>query len=83
VSSLNGGVASKNLANARFVRLSVPEFCVGYDFDEMVQFCLKCSEEFGCFTTRANQRDWIVFCFRDPKNAKEFAERFSGEVFEP
>jgi hypothetical protein len=63
----------------------VPELDFGNDLDEMIQFCLERSEELrtGCLRTRVDQRDWIVFYFREPKNAKDFAERFSGEVFEP
>jgi hypothetical protein len=26
--------------------------------------------------------DWIVFCFKDPKNADDFAGRFSGERYD-
>jgi hypothetical protein len=71
--------------NLQFVRLSVPEHGFGSELDAMVQFCLERGEELrtGCFRTKVDQRDWIYFCFPDPNNAKDFAERFGGELFVP
>jgi hypothetical protein len=82
---LNGEIAPTIFAKLHCVRLSVPELGFGDDLDAMVQFCLERGEELrtGCFRTRADHRDWIFFCFRDPQNAEDFAERFSGEVFVP
>jgi hypothetical protein len=73
------------IANPHYVRLTVPALGLGSDLDEMVQFCLERSEQLraGCLRTRSDQRDWLVFHFRDPKNAEDFAERFRGELFEP
>jgi hypothetical protein len=85
MSCLNGEIASTNFGNPQFVRLSVPELGFGSALDAMVQFCLERGEELrtGCFITRTDHRVWIYFCFPDPKNAKDFAERFSGELFVP
>jgi hypothetical protein len=71
--------------NLQFVRLSVPDQGFGSDLDAMVQFCLERGEELrtGCFRTKIDQQDWIYFCFPDPKNAKDFAKRFAGELFVP
>jgi hypothetical protein len=82
---LNGEIAPTIFANPHCVRLSVPELGFGDDLDAMVQFCLERGEELrtGCFRTRADHRDWMFVCFRDPQNAEDFAERFNGEVFVP
>ena len=82
---LNGEIAPTIFANPHCVRLSVPDLGFGDDLDAMVQFCWERGEELrtGYLRTRADHRDWIIFCFRDPKNAKDFATRFSGEVFVP
>lgn len=84
MSCLNGEIASTNFGKPQFVRLTVPELGFGSDLDAMVQFCQERGEELrtGCFRTRTDHRDWIYFCFPD-KNAKDFAERFSGERFVP
>ena len=73
------------IANSRYVRLNVPELGLGSVLDEMVLFCLERSEQLraGCMRTHSDQRDWLVFYFRDPTNAEDFAERFRGELFEP
>jgi hypothetical protein len=80
--SLNGETSSAIIVNPHFVQLNVPERGFGNELDAMVQFCLEHSEEFriGCFR-EIDRRDCILFCFRDPKNAAEFAKRFSGEIF--
>jgi len=85
MSGLNGGADSASVTNSYFVRLSVPELGFGSDLDAMVQFCLQCGEKLrtGCIRTKADQRDWIYFCFHDPNNAKHFAERFNGQLFVP
>jgi hypothetical protein len=82
---LNGGMVYTRFAKPLYVRLSVPELGFGNELDAIVQFHLERGEELrtGCLRTRADHRVWIVFCFRDPKNAKDFATRFSGEVFVP
>jgi hypothetical protein len=73
------------IVNGRYVRLNVPELGLGNIMDEMVLFCLERSERLraGCLRVGSDQRDWLVFHFRDPKNAEDFAERFRGELFEP
>lgn len=79
---LNREASSAIITNPHFVQLNVPERGFGNELDAMVQFCLDHGEEFriGCF--RENEgRDCILFCFQDPKNAVEFAGRFSGELF--
>jgi hypothetical protein len=79
---LNREASSAIITNPHFVQLNVPERGFGNELDAMVQFCLDHGEEFriGCF--RENEgRDCILFCFQDPKNAVEFARRFSGELF--
>ncbi len=55
------------------------------ELDAIVQFYLERGEELrtGYLRTRADHRVWIIFCFLDPKNAKDFATRFSGEVVVP
>ena len=80
--SLNGETPSAIIANPHFVQLNVPERGFGNELDAMVQFCLEHGEEFriGCFR-EIDRRDCILFCFRDPKNAAEFAKRFGGEIF--
>jgi hypothetical protein len=77
--------ASTNFGKPQFVRLSVPEVGFGGVLDAMVQFCLERGEELrtGCFRKKADQWGWIYFCFPDPNNAKDFAERFGGELFVP
>jgi hypothetical protein len=68
-----------------FVRIYVPELGFGEDVDEMVQFCLEHDEALctGYIGTRIDQRDWIFFSFQDGENAKAFAARFGGLMFEP
>jgi hypothetical protein len=80
--SLNGETPSAFIVDPLFVQLSVPERGFGCELDAMVQFCLEHGEEFriGCFR-QIDRIDCIVFCFRDPKNAAEFAKRFDGENF--
>jgi len=81
----NGHMASTILATPHLVHLNVPERGFGDGLDAMVQFCLRRGEELrtGC-STRADYGDLkIYFCFRDLKNAEDFAERFSGEILEP
>jgi len=77
---LTGEIPSAFIADPHFVELSVPERGFGNELDAMVQFYLEHGEELriGCF--RTDRRDRIVFCFRDPRNAAEFARRFSGEI---
>jgi hypothetical protein len=84
MSCLNGE-ASTNFGKPQFVRLSVPELGFGHELDAIIQFHLERGEELrtGCFRKRTDQRDWIYFCFPDPRNAKDFAERFGGELFVP
>jgi hypothetical protein len=81
----NGEIAWMIFANPHCVRLSVPELGFGDDLDAIVWFCLERGEGLctGCFRTRADDRVWIFFCFRDPQNAEDFAARFSGEAFVP
>jgi hypothetical protein len=85
MSGLNGATASASLRNSHFVRLSVPELGFGSDLDAMIQFCLQRGEKLrtGCIRTKADQRDWIYFCFHDLNNAKHFAGRFNGQLFIP
>ena len=82
---LNGGVVFTRFAKPLYVRLSLPEPGFGNELDAIVQFHLERGEELrsGCLRTRADHRVWITFCFRDPKNANDFATRFGGEVFVP
>ena len=63
--------------NPRLAHLGI--FCK--DLDAMVEFCLEHGEEFriGCFR-EIDQRDCVLFCFRDRGNATEFARRFGGEI---
>lgn len=79
--SPNGESASAFIANPHFVQLSVPERGFGNELDAMVQFFMEHGEELrmGCFR-REDRRGCILFCFRDPENAAEFARRFDGEV---
>jgi hypothetical protein len=69
------------MVNPHFVQLVVPERGFGLELDAMVQFCLEHGEEFriGCFR-EIDRRNCILFCFRDPNNAAEFAKRFRGEL---
>jgi hypothetical protein len=85
MSRLNGGVVSTSFVKPLYVRLSVPELGFGNELDAIVQFHLERGEELrpGCLRARADHRVWIIFCFRDPKNAKDFAARFGGELFVP
>jgi hypothetical protein len=80
--SLGGETLSAIIANPHFVQLIVPARGFGNELDAMVQFCLEHSEEFriGCFQEN-DRRNCILLCFRDPKNAAEFAMRFGGEIF--
>ena len=81
--SLNGKTPSAFIVDPHFVQLSVPELGFGCELDAMVQFCLEHGEEFriGCFR-EIDQRDCILFCFRDLRNATEFARRFErGDRF--
>jgi len=57
----------------------------GDGMDVMVQYCLERGEKVhtGWLRARANDEAWIVFSFHQGKNAKDFAQRFSGEVFVP
>lgn len=81
MSYLNGGLAPAIIAGPYFVQLHVPERGFGNELDAMVQFCLEHGEEFriGCFR-QIDRRDCILFCFRDPGNAVEFAQRFGGDA---
>jgi hypothetical protein len=87
MSCRNGEVTSTNLASANphYVRVSLPEHGFGNDFDAMVQFYRERGEELRAEYSRArtDRPFWIYFCFRDPRNAEDFAERFSGERFAP
>jgi hypothetical protein len=80
--SLNGERASAFIANPHFVELNVPERGFGNELDVMVQFFMAHGEELrmGCFR-KEDGRGCILFCFRDPDNATEFAQRFGGEAF--
>jgi len=82
---LNGGGGPTNFVKPLYVRLSVPERGFGPELDAIVQFHLERGEEMrtGCLRARADHRVWIIFCFRDSKNAKDFAARFGGEPFVP
>jgi hypothetical protein len=83
MSRLNEEITSTVLASANpyRVRVRLPELGFGNDLDAMIQFYWARGEELRAeyFRTRSDHRVWIYFCFRDPKNAEEFAERFSGE----
>jgi hypothetical protein len=81
--SRNGETPSAVIANPYFVQLSVPERGFGNELDAMVQFFLEHAEEFriGCVRREDDRRNCILFCFRDPENAAEFAKRFGGEIF--
>lgn len=85
MSGLNGSSASASVRSSHFVRLKVPETGFGSELDAMVQFCLQCGEKLrtGSIRTKADQRDWIYFCFHDRNNAKDFAGRFNGQLFIP
>ena len=73
-------IPSAFFVDPHFVELSVPEVGFDEELDAMVQFCLEHGEEFriGCF--RTDGRDRVLFCFRDPWNARSFASRFSGKI---
>ena len=77
-------IPSAIIANPHFVQLSLPARGFEDELDGMVQFFRERAEEFriGFFQTEADRRDCVLFCFRDPKNAAAFAQRFGGEVFE-
>ncbi|WP_156434068.1 hypothetical protein [Bradyrhizobium retamae] len=79
---LKGDLASAIIVNPHFVQLNVPDGGFGSELDAMVQFCLEHGEEFriACFR-QIDQRDCILFCFRDSKNAAEFSRRFGGEIY--
>jgi hypothetical protein len=85
MSGFNGGAVSTSFVKPHYVRLSVPELGFGSELDAIVQFHLEREEELrtGGLRARADHRVWIIFCFRDPKNAKDFAARFGGEIFIP
>jgi hypothetical protein len=85
MSGFNGGAVSTSFAKRLYVRLSVPERGFGSELDAIVQFHLEREEEMrtGGLSSRADHRAWIVFSFRDPKNARDFAARFGGEIFVP
>ena len=85
MSGFNGGAVSTSFVKPHYVRLSVPELGFGSELDAIVQFHLERGEELhtGGLKARADHRVWIIFCFRDPKNAKDFAARFGGEIFIP
>ena len=76
---LNGEAASAFIFNPHFVRLMVPECGFGSELDAMVQFFQERGEELrvGCFRSEYI----ILFCFRERRNADEFARRFGGEIF--
>lgn len=80
-----GLMAATILATPHFVRLNVPELGFGDCLDALVQFYLQRGEELrtGCSTGAEYGDAMIYFCFRDPKNAEDFAERFRGEILEP
>ena len=82
MSRLKGELPSAIIVNPHVVQLNVPERGFGNELDAMVQFCLEHSEEFrvGCFR-QIDRRDCILLCFRDPRNAVQFAKRFGGEIF--
>ena len=78
----NGEISSTIIAKPHFVQLNVPERGFGNELDAMVQFCLEHGEEFRIGSFQESEgRNYILFCFRDPKNAVAFAKRFSGYVF--
>jgi len=83
MSRARGELVSTNFSSSHYVRLTVPELGFGDALDVMVQYCLERDEKLhtGWLRARANDRAWIVFSFRHRKNAKDFAQRFSGEVF--
>jgi hypothetical protein len=85
MSGFNGGAVSRSFVKPLYVRLSVPEGGFGSELDAIVQFHLERGEELrtGGLSARADHRIWIVFCFRDPKNAQDFAARFGGELIVP
>ncbi len=76
-------MASTILATPHFVRLNIPERGFGDGLDAIIQFFFERGEELRTgWSTRADQGDpKICFCFRDLKNAEDFAERFSGEIW--
>jgi hypothetical protein len=85
MSGFNGGAVSTSFVKPLYVRLSVPARGFGSELDAIVQFHLERGEELrtGGLKARADRRVWIIFCFRDPKNAKDFVARFGGELFVP
>jgi len=72
-------------ANPLYVRVGVLEHGFGNDIDAMIQFCRERGEELHAEYSRATTDHplWIYFWFRDPRNAEDFAERFSGERVAP
>lgn len=78
MSRRNGKTSSAISVNQHCVKVSVPELGFGTAVDQMIQFCWARREELhtGCIK---GQTDCIYFCFRDRRNAEEFAERFGGE----
>jgi len=87
MSCSNGEITSMILASANplYLRMSLPEHGFGNDFDAMIQFYRERGEELRAEYSRArtDHQGSIYFCFRDPRNAEDFAERFSGERFPP
>ncbi len=81
MASLSVEPFSAIMVSPHLVQLVVPERGFGTELDVMVQFCLEHGEEFriGCIR-EIDQRNCILFCFRDWKNAAEFAKRFRGEL---
>ena len=79
--NLTGKTPLAFIVDPYFVQLGVPELGFGCELDAMVEFCLEHGEEFriGCFR-EIDQRDCVLFCFRDRGNATEFARRFGGEI---
>ena len=83
MSCRNGEVISTILARAKpyYVGVGLPEHGFGNDFDAMIQFYRERGEELRAeySIARTAHLFWIYFCFRDPRNAEDFAERFGGE----
>ena len=82
--SFNGETTSAVIAGPHFVQLPVPERGFGNELDAMVEFILEHGEELriGCLKREDDHRDCVLFCFRDPNNAVDFARRFCGKVFD-
>jgi hypothetical protein len=82
---LTGEIPSAFIVDPVFVQLRVPERGFGTELDAMAQFFRERGEELrsGCFQSKPQGGAYILFCFRDPKNAAEFARRFDGEILVP